>query len=122
MNRTLIALTFCALATANCFAEDSVSGIYSHSYRIKGHPFGNVAFGSSIEIKKLDAFNVQVQITLNEATAGSSCGGGINGVGQLVNHQIIIEKKDGEETCHVEILIDKRGAHITSENNCSAFH
>lgn len=123
MNRTSLAVALWFLSPfTSCLADDSISGIYSSAHRIKGHPLGNVPFGSRIEIRKLDSSHARVQITLNEATAGSSCGGGINGIAELAENRLLLEKKDGDDICRVEILVDKLGAGVVREESCSAFH
>ncbi|MFZ6814723.1 hypothetical protein ACO0K3_09660 [Undibacterium sp. Rencai35W] len=110
------------LIAATCLAADKISGAYGHSYRIKDHPLGNIPFGSSIKIKKQSEDSAFVQITLNEATAGSSCGGGLSGVGKLIKDKITLTKTEDKETCVVSITVSNNAAHVTQELNCTGFH
>lgn len=118
----IIVITVALLTAATCFASDQVSGTYSHTYKIKNHPLGNIPFGSSIKIKKLSETSASVEITLNEATAGSSCGGGLKGVGKLVENKINLTKTKDNETCMVSVTVSEEAAHVTQELNCSGFH
>ena len=120
--KKLIVVVGALLMWATCCASDQFSGIYGHSYRIKDHPLGNIPFGSSNKIKQLSQNRAFVQITLNEATAGSSCGGGLSGVGKLVKDKITLTQTEDKETCTVSITVSNNAAQITNEFNCSGFH
>ena len=109
-SRTITILIFLAANFGNiAFAQDSLSGAYSESPKIRG---------STIKVQLLSPSTADINVSLSSL----DCGGELSGTAKVEGNRLTLTKDTPQVVCTLVVEVRNKTASVLSEDGCFGYH